>query len=82
MNKEILVETIKSKFEVLKDKPANVLKRIKMVLSDWDFNRNGRVYPKELWENVVDSDYVKEMINTHGLVGDIDHHEDRLEISL
>ena len=32
MNKEILVETIKSKFEVLKDKPANVLKRIKMVL--------------------------------------------------
>ena len=82
MNKEILVETIKSKFEVLKDKPANVLKRIKMVLSDWDFNRNGRVYPKELWENVVDSDYVKEMINSHGLVGELDHPEDRLEISL
>lgn len=82
MNKEILVETIKSKFEVLKDKPANVLKRIKMVLSDWDFNRNGRVYPKELWENVVSSDYVKEMINSHGLVGELDHPEDRLEISL
>ena len=82
MAKKILMESTKSKFKVLDKKPANVLKRIKMILSDWDFNRNGRVYPKELWENVVDSDYVKEMINSHGLVGELDHPEDRLEISL
>lgn len=80
--KNVLVESTKSKFQVLKNKPANVLKRIKGVLSDFGSNRNGRIYPRELWENVLNSDYVKEMINSHGLVGELDHPEERLEISL
>lgn len=82
MKKNILVESTKSKFQVLAQKPANVLKRIKGVLSDFGSNRNGRIYPRELWENVINSDYVKEMINSHGLVGELDHPEERLEISL
>ena len=80
--KNILLESTKSKFKVLEHKPANVLKRIQGVLSDFKSNRNGRIYPRELWENVLNSDYVKEMIESHGLVGELDHPEERLEISL
>ena len=82
MAKNILMESTKSKFKVLDHKPANVLKRIQGVLSDFKSNRNGRIYPRELWENVINSDYVKEMIESHGLVGELDHPEERLEISL
>ena len=80
--KNILTESTKSKFKVLEHKPKNVLKRIQGVLSDFKSNRNGRIYPRELWENVLNSDYVKEMIESHGLVGELDHPEERLEISL
>ena len=81
--KQTLVEShTGSQFKIIKNKPANVLKRIQMKLSDWLPNRNGRVYPKELWENVVNSDYVKEAINTHTFFGELDHPEERLEVSL
>lgn len=82
MSKNILTEQINSSFKILKDKPANVLKRIKGVVSDNKSNRNGRIYPIELWKNVVNSDYVKEMIDNHSLFGEADHPETRLEISL
>lgn len=82
MNKNVLVEQINSNFQVLPNKPANVLKRIKGIVSDNKSNRNGRVYPMSLWQNVVNSDYVKEMINNHSLFGEADHPETRLEISL
>lgn len=81
--KNVLTESkSSSNFNIIKDKPANVLKRIQMKLSDWKPNRNGRVYPKELWENVVNSDYVKEAINTHTLFGESSHPEERLEVDL
>ena len=82
MNKNVLVEQINANFQILTDKPANVLKRIKGVVSDNKSNRNGRIYPMSLWQNVVNSDYVKEMINNHSLFGEADHPETRLEISL
>lgn len=82
MNKSVLIEQINSNFQVLPNKPANVLKRIKGVVSDNKSNRNGRIYPMSLWQNVVNSDYVKEMINNHSLFGEADHPETRLEISL
>lgn len=82
MSKNLLVEQINSNFQILKNKPANVLKRIKGVVSDSKSNRNGRIYPMSLWQNVVNSDYVKEMINNHSLFGEADHPETRLEISL
>lgn len=45
-------------------------------------NRNNRVYTKELWESVIDSDYVQEMMENNTLFGEADHPEDRFEISL
>lgn len=81
--KEVLNEShVNSKFKILKDKPANVLKRIQMKMSDWKPNRNGRIYPKQLWENVVNSSYVKEAIDTHTLYGESSHPAERLEVDL
>ena len=81
--RNILTEgSVNSKFKVIKEKPANVLKRIQMKLSDWKPNRNGRIYPRELWENVLNSDYIKEAINTHTLFGESSHPEERLEVDL
>lgn len=82
-----LIESLNNtKFNILKEKPANVLKRIVMLISDFNSNRNGRVYSRELWEKAIQSDYVKEMINTHSLLGELNHpmgqEEDRLEIDL
>jgi len=82
-----LIESLSNtKFNILKEKPANVLKRIVMLISDFNSNRNGRVYSRELWEKAIRSDYVKEMINTHSLLGELNHpmgeEEDRLEIDL
>lgn len=45
-------------------------------------NRNGRVYSRQLWESVINSDYVKEMLEFNTLYGEADHPEDRFEISL
>lgn len=82
-----LIESLSNtKFNILKEKPANVLKRIVMLISDFNSNRNGRVYSRDLWEKAIRSDYVKEMINTHSLLGELNHpmgeEEDRLEIDL
>lgn len=45
-------------------------------------NRNNRVYSKELWEGVINSGYVKEMMDNRTLLGEGDHPEDRFEISI
>lgn len=81
--KQVLNEShTSSQFKIIKEKPANVLKRIQMKLSDWKPNRNGRIYPQQLWKNVVDSDYVREAINTHTLYGESSHPAERLEVDL
>ena len=82
--KRILNEnTTISLFEEVKDKPANVLKRIKGIVADFKPNRNGRVYPRELWEKVIDSNYVQEMMNSKCLFGEANHpFDDRVEIDL
>lgn len=38
--------------EVKEEKPAGILKRIKGIVADFKPNRNGRVYPRELWEKL------------------------------
>ena len=47
------MESTKSNFKVLDKKPANVLKRIQGVLSDFKTNRNGRIYPKHIIAEAV-----------------------------
>lgn len=41
--------------------------------------RNGRFYSRELWENVFNSDLVKEALESKTLIGELDHPEDRFE---
>lgn len=77
--------TSTSLFEEVKDtKPAGILKRIKGIVADFKPNRNGRVYPRELWEKVINSEYVKEMMNSKCLFGESNHpiDSDRAEIDL
>lgn len=51
-------------------KPPRVLKVVKGCVADFVRNRNGRIYPRQLWENVINSDYVKEMIEDNSLFGE------------
>lgn len=70
--------------EVKEEKPAGILKRIKGIVADFKPNRNGRVYPRELWEKVINSEYVKEMMASKCLFGENNHplDSDRVEIDL
>lgn len=59
---------------------ANILKVLKGPLSTLGKkNRNGRIYSKELWENVLKSEYWKDMMSNHSLCGEIVHPGERTE---
>lgn len=83
--KQILNEQLTSSLfeEVKENKPTGILKRIKGIVADFKPNRNGRVYPRELWEKVLNSEYVKEMMASKCLFGESNHpFDDRVEIDL
>ncbi len=82
--KQILNEQLTSSlFEAVEEKPAGILKRIRGIVADFKPNRNGRVYPRELWEKVINSEYVNEMIKSKCLFGESNHpFDDRVEIDL
>ena len=83
--KQILNEQLTSSLfeEVKEEKPAGILKRIRGVVADFKPNRNGRVYPRDLWEKVINSEYVKEMMSSKCLFGEANHpFDDRVEIDL
>ena len=44
--------------------------------------RNGRRYSNKVWEHVFNSDIVKEMFENGGVLGELNHPEDRLETDL
>ena len=59
---------------------ANILKVLKGPLSTLGKkNRNGRIYSKELWENVLKSEYWKDMMDNNSLCGEIVHPGERTE---
>lgn len=64
------------------DKPlVGVLRVIEGPLAEWDtLNRNGRKYSERLWDNVLESPYVKEQLSYHTLYGESNHPQDRFEI--
>lgn len=64
------------------EKKNGVLKTVTGCVADFKPNRNGRVYPKELWENVLKSEYVNELMANNIFVGELDHPEERSEVSL
>ena len=83
---QILNEELKTTLfeEVDADKPKRkgILKTIKGIVADCKLNRNGRIYPRELWQNVINSDYVQELLASKTLFGETDHPAERLEMSL
>lgn len=85
MKQFLIEEMTQSIFESVDVEQTNpsVLKTVKGVVADFNPNRNGRVYPKALWEKVINSDYVKEMMASKMLLGEADHpFDDRVEISI
>ena len=59
----------------------NCLGRLEGVCADFkNPTRNGRKYSEELWEKVFNSKIVKELFNCGGILGELDHPEDRQEI--
>lgn len=59
---------------------ANILKVLKGPLSTLGKkNRNGRIYSKELWENVLHSEYWQDMIKNNSLCGEVVHPGERTE---
>lgn len=85
MGKQLLVETQRlTKFTEVDtvEKPKSVLKVITGPVADFIKNRNGRTYSRRLWEKVIDSEYVQEMMDAKSLFGETDHPEERTEIFL
>lgn len=86
MSRQFLAEEMtQSIFEAIDTNQSNpsILKTVKGVVADFNPNRNGRIYPRALWEKVINSDYVKEMISSRMLLGETDHpFDDRAEISI
>ena len=74
--------TMHTEFTESANKPKGVLKVVTGPVADFKPNRNGRVYPRKLWERVIDSEYVKEMIASKTLFGEADHPAERTELSL
>lgn len=83
---QILNEELKTTLfeEIDTDKPKRkgILKTIRGIVADCKLNRNGRIYPRELWQNVINSDYVQELLASKTLFGETDHPAERLEMSL
>lgn len=64
------------------DNPA-VLGRLTGICADCIMpTRNGRKYTDELWEKVFKNDIVKERLENGGLLGELNHPEDRADIDL
>ena len=61
---------------------GGVLKKLKGTLSTLGKkNRNGRVYSRELWENVLKSEYWQDMISNNSLFGECVHPADNRSTS-
>lgn len=71
--------------EELQKKKANskAIGVLEGICSDFSScTRNNNFYSKKLWENVLKSDYIKEMLETKTLFGELDHPSNRDELSL
>jgi hypothetical protein len=87
MSKVKLIEAVSSDMNYQKIKKSDrpgVLTTIHGNIADFKANRNGRVYSRQLWENVLNSDYIKEQLACECLLGEANHpiEDDRMEIDL
>ena len=76
MNSGSIVESQKSERK-------GVLRTIIAKITDYLPNRNGRVYPKSIWEKACNSDLVKEQVACNCFFGEANHpFDDRMDIDL
>ena len=58
-----------------------ILRTLRGPLAEWDkLNRNRRKYSEKLWDDVLNSSYVKEQTAYKTLYGEMNHPEDRMEV--
>lgn len=63
-----------------KPKYRGILGTLKGIFADMNHpTRNGRLYSRECWKNAINSDDVKEKLETRTMFGELDHPDDRLE---
>ena len=81
MAKQVLVETLTQPGLTLvesanKELAPGVLCVLEGQIGTFDLeNANKRTYPKALWENVINNDFVKEQLANRSLYGEADHPE-------
>lgn len=76
MNSGSIVESQKSERK-------GVLRTIIAKITDYLPNRNGRVYPRSIWEKACNSDLVKEQVACNCFFGEANHpFDDRMDIDL
>lgn len=73
LNEELCESVFKESTIDNNSKPKGVLKRITGIVADFKPNRNGRIYSRELWEKVINSEYVQEMMKSRCLFGENNH---------
>lgn len=79
---KILIETRLNSLKLNEDHAPRkgCLGRIEGICADYaNPTRNGRFYPRELWENVFNDDLIKESLESKTLIGELDHPEERFE---
>lgn len=63
------------------ERRKGVLRTIEGPLAEYGtLNRNKRMYTEQLWDNVLESPYLKEQLSYHTLYGECNHPQDRYEI--
>lgn len=68
-------------YESTNNNKKGVLRTIKGPVAEWgNVNRNNRKYSEKLWDNVLNSDYVKEQTENKCLYGEANHPEGRFEV--
>lgn len=69
--------------EAKKSNRPGVLKTIIAKITDYLPNRNGRIYPRKIWEKACNSDLVKEQVACNCFFGEANHpFDDRMDIDL
>lgn len=69
--------------ESKKSERKGVLRTIIAKITDYLPNRNGRVYPRSIWEKACNSDLVKEQVACNCFFGEANHpFDDRMDIDL
>lgn len=79
---QVLIETRLNSLKLCESAQVRkgCLGRLEGICADFvNPTRNGRYYPRKLWENVFNDDLVKEALETKTLIGELDHPEERFE---